>query len=99
MVIKKLNYSKMVHLGTVYVVKDKAAACPPSARFIPQEEFMKISLDCKKNKKDLLSSLIGYIAVHTEYFPAIPLNLLVEKYIEQNNLCYNTALPQTSGVF
>ncbi|MGE5681703.1 MAG: hypothetical protein ACM34K_12570 [Bacillota bacterium] len=89
--IKNLNYSKIDHFGKVYIVKDGDGYIS-SDKIIPSEEFMSIPLDHYTGKKEILKYLMNYIELNTGYFPAIPLNLLVERYMEYNSIQY-TAEP------
>lgn len=88
--IKKLNYSKLDHLGTVYIVKDNLnTSLPASIKIIPAEEFSNICFEHFTKKTDLLSYIMNYIEFNTKYFPAIPINLLVERIIGNNHQVYS----------
>ena len=85
--ISQNNYRKVHHFGTVYVISDSYSDI--EGPVIPAEEFLLIPVQLfLYRQKKLLEGLIEYIQQNTEYFPAIPLNLLVrqikEIYLREN---------------
>ena len=85
--VSQNNYRKVNHFGTVYIIPELYYEI--EGPVISAEEFLLFpaNLFLFKQKK-LLDGLIEYIQKNTEYFPAIPLNLLV-KQIKEIYLCKN----------
>lgn len=89
--IKKMNYTKIDHFGTIYIAENGIESFPPSVSLIPAEEFMRISFNNIRDKKDLLEYIMTYLDSRTEYFPAIPLNLLVERFLNYNQVNHTSS--------
>ena len=79
--ISKNNIKKIRYFGTVYVVEENVKELP--GNLIKFEDFSKIPVEFFGFKQIVLfEKLLEHIKTKTEYFPAIPLNLLVKRVKE-----------------
>ncbi len=78
----KEGYSRINHLGTVYIVKGKLI--PGDKKILETEDFELLPNSLFVNMKLLLPNLFHFIINETEYFPAVPLNALVNKLMHMN---------------
>ena len=76
--ISENNFKKLSFLGTNYIVSESDEKL--SGDLISQAYFENLpdSLFFKK-QSTLISGLLNYFDKHTQFFPAIPLNLLIKK--------------------
>ncbi len=76
-IIKRDNFKKINYLGKSFIVKLDCDEI--DCEVIGIEEFEKLPLDLFLDQKSLLNKLIDYLEINTEYYPAVPVNLLVHK--------------------
>ena len=98
--LKQLNYqiklnglSKINHFGTIFIIRPERL--PVKGPLLDFETFTEIPAGFFKNKKkELLPALFDYLTEQEEYYPAIPLNLLI-KHLKRlnNNEDYYTDVP------
>ncbi len=84
--IRKENYYKINYLGHVYVVETVVDDIP--ANVIGNEQFEKLPINLFIDQKTLLKKLFNYLNKETAFYPAIPLNQLVQK-IKYLNISFN----------
>lgn len=77
--IRRYNYNKVDYFGVWYIVHNSTGQI--TGNTIDYDEFNNIPLDLSSSKRDILSYLCGYISDCTNYFPAIPLNPLIERIL------------------
>ncbi|MGE5402095.1 MAG: response regulator [Ignavibacteriales bacterium] len=77
--VKKYNFSKIDHYGSVYVTNPGVSRI--NGNVIEYEEFLGIPVDLDQPKRYIISDLLDYLEDNTEYFPAIPLNPLVDRML------------------
>lgn len=81
--IKKIRY-----FGTVYIVEEtvhEISDCIPENDFLDRVPYSIL----KYTQLELFNALFAYIKEETDYFPAIPLNLLVKKIREMHAEQFN----------
>lgn len=95
--VKKYNFSRVDYFGAVYLTMGNISSIPGSA--IEREEFLNIPLDLKLPKQKMLQYLLNYMEENTAYFPAVPLNVLVERILGVNSEAGSPAEPQSASCF
>lgn len=95
--IKHNHYKKQNYFGSVYIVKKFCGEIP--GNIIGYEEFLKIPVNLKKTKKDLLCWYFDYLEQNTSFFPAIPLNTLIEKLLGHNRNSTDNVLIKAPSPF
>ncbi len=92
--ISNYDFKKINHITTVYVVR---ANCEEIGfPLIDEKEFMKLDVELFQSKQfALINGLLDHFEKNKEYFPAIPLNLLVKRI---KNLNYNYFARENSSV-
>ena len=73
--IRTGKYKKASCLGITYIVKDNVLEM--DLPVINQEEFSAIPSDLFSDNKTMFDRLLSFLAIETNYFPAIPLNRLI----------------------
>lgn len=75
---KSLGYKKVYYSGIAYLIH--SSNLEVIGGIMPSEQFCNIPLNIYCNKLSLdLAEIFIYIKNNTNYFPAVPLNLLIEK--------------------
>ena len=92
--IKKNGYKKVRYFGQRYIVSEDCDEI--NAKVIDQDSFESLPSELFQNQKTVLENIFIYIKEDTEFFPAIPLNLLVNRLREINRATHNTVL-HTNG--
>ncbi|MDO8550671.1 MAG: hypothetical protein Q7S39_11055, partial [Ignavibacteria bacterium] len=78
--IKKNGNAKTKYLGSIYIIESGANKI--SGKIINRESFDLIPAEQFSESKILLQNLFFYIKTETDFFPAIPLNVLVYRFKE-----------------
>jgi hypothetical protein len=81
--IKLNGFFKINHFGTIYIIKPERL--PVASPLLDFESFTELPGSLFENKKPkLLKALFDYLEEHREYYPAIPLNLLIKRLQKLN---------------
>lgn len=92
--ISNNEFKKMHHITTVYVVRSDIQEI--GSPLIDENEFIELDSELFKSKQcSLINGILNYLENKTEYFPAIPLNVLVKRI---KNLHYNYFAGENSNV-
>ncbi len=75
--IRKENFYKINYLGRIYIVENSVKEF--SIRIIDNEQFERLPVEIFTNQKTLLKNVFSYLKEETNFYPAIPLNQLVQK--------------------
>lgn len=88
--IKKNGYKKVRYFGQRYIVSENCDEI--NAKVIDQDSFESLPSELFQNQKSFLEEIFSYLQKETKYFPAVPLNLLVNRLREINRAAHNTVL-------
>ena len=84
--IKKYDFNKINHFGTVYVVNSSCNEILSPT--ISVEEFQSLPYSLFADRKSLLQNLFSHLSSNTTFFAAIPFNTLINKLKELNISLY-----------
>lgn len=87
--IKKNGFKKVRYFGQRYIVSEDCDEI--NAKVIDQDSFESLPSELFQNQKTVLENIFIYIKEETEFFPAIPLNALVNRLRELNLKSYSAA--------
>ncbi len=93
--LRKEQYCKINYLGHVYIVETDIDKIP--ANIIDNEQFEKLPASLFIEQKTLLNNLFNYLRKETNFYPAIPLNQLVQK-IKNLKVSISHIEEYTSGI-
>lgn len=94
---RNYNYNRVDYFGTVYLTHGDVSSI--AGKIIERDAFLNIPVDLKMPKKQMIQYLLNYLEEQTDYFPAVPLNLLVERIIGIGLDTNKHLKPQTSSYF
>lgn len=92
--IKKNGYKKVRYFGQRYIVSEHCDEI--NAKVIDQDSFESLPSELFQNQKSFLEEIFCYLQKETKFFPAVPLNLLVNRLREINRATHNIVL-HTNG--
>lgn len=95
--VKKYNFSRVDYYGAVYLTEGSISSIPGCA--IEREDFLNIPLDLNLPKKQMIGYLLNYMKKNTAYYPAVPLNVLVERILGVFPEASKPAEPRTASCF
>ena len=75
--IKKYDFNKINHFGTVYVVNSSCNEILSPT--ISAEDFKLLPYSLFSERKKILQNLFDHLSANTDYFAAIPFNALINK--------------------
>ncbi len=92
--IRKEKYYKINYLGHIYIVETTIDDI--TANVIGTEQFEKLPVNLFIDQKALLKKIFNYLQSETHFYPAIPLNQLVQK-IKYLNISFNALNESIDG--
>ncbi|MBI9072333.1 MAG: response regulator [Melioribacteraceae bacterium] len=78
--MKKNNFKKTNYFGTTYLIDESLSSI--SGTPINSEEFLNLPISFNQEKPHIVYRVFDYLEANTDYFPAIPLNALVKRIIQ-----------------
>lgn len=103
--IRKKGFNKISYYGTVIIIMDDFISA--GSKIIDKENFDHIPFEIFSGEKEtLLEQIFSYLKIETEFYPAIPVNLLVKKlkllrindFLKSSNVSFSDDYEESSIV-
>lgn len=84
--VRKNGFKKISYLGRKYIVAESVNEI--EGKVIDEDDFAKLSFGLFTHSENFLINILSHLESETNFFPAIPVNMLVNRLRELNHLSY-----------